>query len=219
MEEHGSSDPYKQLHSYLNILAACYGSTNSKSTDWKSFCEIHGRERSRYLLNSHWVSGTQRESVPICNPLKSTLRHYFLIFEMRELRVTNRKGIVQNLIETRTLTGTWILSKTVCHCQETCMVKHIWINHIHKDSRFSGMSWQIWKPWAQREPSQDDSGSRSLIHGYSHISHSPAPSASGEHGLTFPGVTWPVWDTGRVSESPHAMLSNVRKALADNLRK
>lgn len=144
MRQRGSTDPCRQLCSYLNILAACDGSTNSKSTDWEPFCEIQGKDKSRDLLNSHQVSGTQRESVPIWNPLKSTLRHHFLIFETRELRVTNRTGLVQDLLESGAKLGPWLGPGScqrlhVCHCHDTCLVKYIWISHIHKDVRFSGM--------------------------------------------------------------------------------
>lgn len=73
------------------------------------------------------------------------------------------------------------------------------------------------------EGSEIEAGSPGLVCGHTAMllwsSHGLVCLASREYELTFPGVTWPVSGFDSVSAFPCAMLSNVRKTLADNLRK
>lgn len=146
-------------------------------------------ERSSY-------SGTQ--NLHLGESPESTLGHYFLVCEMRELRVIHIKRLAHDLTESGrdgTLIGTRILPKPLCLSLAYHVHSKTYLNQPHPQGQQILWNEPPCLEILSAEGSESERGSPSLVCGHSAMllcsSHGPAPSASREHELTLPGVTWP----------------------------
>lgn len=136
-----SSDPYKQLtatgiyQQYVMVQQIPSQQTEQHPGRCMEEKGVVCVERSSYSGTQNLHQGESPES---------TLGHYFLLCEMRELRVIHIKGLAHDLSESGAEMGPGSCqSLYVCHCHAMCIVKRICISHIHKDNRFSGTSCHV----------------------------------------------------------------------------